>query len=44
MVCRVSVFVRLSGVLVLVGYHELIAVNLHLCLVPDIEVCAVMTE
>ena len=23
-----------SGVLVLVGYHELIAVNLHLCVVP----------
>ena len=34
MVCRVSVFVCLSGVLVLVGYHELIAVNLHLCVVP----------
>ena len=23
-----------SGVLVLVGYHKLIAVNLHLCVVP----------
>ena len=32
MVCRVSVFVCLSGVLV--GYHELVVVNLHLCVVP----------
>ena len=23
-----------SGVLILVGYHELVAVNLHLCVVP----------
>ena len=34
MVCRVSVFVCLSGVLVLVGYHERVTVYLHLCAVP----------